>query len=64
MNLMTILKHCYLSLKRVLKKLLLIMKKKKKSFFLNPEYIELDSLFIIWNLFHEIRHAIQYKTKI
>lgn len=37
--------------------------KEKKVIFLNPKYIEANSLFIIWNLFHEIRHAIQYKNQ-
>lgn len=37
--------------------------KEEKVIFLNPEYIGANSLFIIWNLFHEIRHAIQYKNQ-
>lgn len=37
--------------------------KEEKVIFLNPEYIGVNSLFIIWNLFHEIRHAIQYKNQ-
>ncbi|QQY79682.1 hypothetical protein EDD65_11264 [Keratinibaculum paraultunense] len=37
--------------------------KEEKVIFLNPNYIETNSLFIIWNLFHEIRHAIQYKNQ-
>lgn len=37
--------------------------KDNKSIFINPKYIENNSLFCIWNLIHELQHAVQERNK-
>lgn len=37
--------------------------KEDKSIFINPQYIKSTSLLCIWNLFHEVQHAVQHKDE-